>query len=244
VLAQVNPDREAVGAALVAPFPWSLAVLEYFAPVVELAATTFSWPEESVVELGSKSTWATRLWPAKRVAGKELTTVNAELELLTCSTSIGMRLLFVIETVCDVLVPMFTSPKSIAVGLTAISVDVVLVDEKALESDPHPDNPRQRVIEAATIVATAIERRWVLIVLWATLGGSVAMLDAVARNEKIRNLYIGSPAPGAMWCCRQADAESPVNLVAVGIYRPGLTRSRISPAGPLGTGDDSHERGM
>ena len=79
------------------------------------------------------------------------------LELLTCSISIGNRPLFVIEMFFETVVPRLTSPKSIVFGLTAISVEGEVVDEKALDSDPHPDNPRETAREAARMLATAAE---------------------------------------------------------------------------------------
>ena len=122
---------------------------------------------ESVAALGSKRTCATRLWPAARVAGRELTTVNAPVEVLRSAIVISERLVFVIDTVLDAVLPTLTLPNSIVDGLMEISADVVLVDENAPASDPHPDNPRQIDRVVARTAATVAVCLWDLFVSWA-----------------------------------------------------------------------------
>jgi hypothetical protein len=245
VLLQLNPEREALLDD--APLPCNLALPVNFVVVVELAAVTLSCAVESVAALGSNRTCATRLSPVKSVAGRALVTLKALLELLICSTEIGSRPLLVMETFFDAVVPIFTFPKSMVAGLTAIWAAAVLVDENAPASDPQPASPRESVIEErarAAVAATA--RLWNLPAFISSSCLGVALYGEAAKIERMRNPNIGSPVSTAKWCCRQADAESPA-ILAAGEGAHTLRRTDYQQNRScwlFGTGDDSHERVM
>lgn len=91
------------------------------------------------------------LCPAASVAGKELdVTVNALFELVIPATSTDESPEFVTETLVDAAVPTFTSPKSTDDGVMIRDAEFEDGEEKALESDPHPDNPTLRTIPITT----------------------------------------------------------------------------------------------
>jgi hypothetical protein len=140
-LEQLRLQREAVPEF--EPFPCSLMVLdELVVPREVLIVVRLSVPVESVAALGSYCTLTEMLCEARRVVGKVVeVTLKALLELLRSVTWMGELPELVTEMLFEAAVPTLTSPNSTSVGVMTTGA-AVLVEEKALASDPQPDRLR------------------------------------------------------------------------------------------------------
>jgi hypothetical protein len=149
---QLRAEREAVPE--LEPFPCSLMVLDELVAAREvLIVVRLSVPVESVVVLGWYCTFTEILCEARRVVGKAFeATLKALLEVLRSVSCRGELPELVTVMLFEAAVPTLTSPNSTSVGVMTTGA-AVLVDEKALESDPQPDSPRLK--STAQITARA-----------------------------------------------------------------------------------------
>jgi hypothetical protein len=168
--------------------------------------------------------------------------VNELLVVLKSAISIEEVLELVIDTFWNTGVPTFTSPKSIADGLTMSAG--VPVDEKGLEPAPQPESARLSAMAAIAIASGPLENRSHDFCLLDTSGRITVIFFAVAQNVILRNLYIGITCASGIWRSSRPSAESPAScngnrcMAALVDYQ----QDRLWKGD--GTGDDSHEGGM
>ncbi len=181
--------------------------------------------------------------PGVSVAGSPVTlTVNELLVVLKSAISIGDVPELVMDTFWNTGVPTFTSPKSIADGLTTSAG--VPVDEKGLESAPQPESARLSAMAAIPIASAPLQNRSHESCLLDISGRFAVVFFAVAKNEILRNLYIGITCASGIWRSSRPSAECPAScngsrcIAALVDYQ----QDRLWKGD--GTGDDSHEGGM